>query len=237
MSKRALRPRTSRPSYAALFEDEDGAGPSHLPGRDADDDSESDFQIPDAASSVEDPDEEDGSASDDALAHQSDSDMQDIIQTTVITSKSSGRTRKSPSKPHAPAGTILLGSGLSRNAGGKRVYALPTPSVNHRHRAVPLFIRTGQVERLIKEPKSIFEPLQIVPTNNFTSEHNVTYRLSKSWGYNIGPGPLWDLAEDRACFKEELEVEDNEMHTEATRRPQVYSDISVQDGWKILDER
>ena len=73
-------------------------------------------------------------------------------------------------------------------------------------------------------------------TNNFTHNAKVTDRVNKSWGYNVGCGPLWDLVEDRGWYKEALEgVPD--MDTEANRRPKVYKNINVKGGWEILDEK
>ena len=42
-------------------------------------------------------------------------------------------------------------------------------------------------------------------------------------------GPLWDLAEERRCYKEAITTGNN-TDTEAKRRPRVYRDIRVQDG-------
>ena len=46
-------------------------------------------------------------------------------------------------------------------------------------------------------------------------------------------GPLWDLAEERRCYKEAITTGNN-TDTEAKRRPRVYHDIRVQVGWEIM---
>ncbi|EGN95834.1 hypothetical protein SERLA73DRAFT_13040, partial [Serpula lacrymans var. lacrymans S7.3] len=114
-----------------------------------------------------------------------------------------------------------------------KMYALPTPSIHHRHRAVPVYFPNTKVERLESLPP-LFGPTKIVATNNFTSNTTVTERLSKAWGYNVGAGPLWDLMEDRSSFKEAADVE-GETQSERNRRPRVYQHVCVKEGWEILD--
>ena len=46
-------------------------------------------------------------------------------------------------------------------------------------------------------------------------------------------GPLCDLAEARGWYKEAITTGNN-TDTEAKRRPRVYHDIRVQDGWEIM---
>lgn len=127
---------------------------------------------------------------------------------------------------------IGLPSGFSR-ASRRQMYVLPTPSVHHRHRAVPLFSPVGQVERLVAPP-ALFQPPKTTVTNNFTLNSSVSNRVNKAWGYNVGPGPLWELAEDRGWYKEALNTDDTDQK-ETTRRPRVYNDVSVQGGWEILN--
>jgi transcription factor C subunit 6 len=127
----------------------------------------------------------------------------------------------------------ISGPSLSRTS-KRQQYVLPTPSVHHRHRAVPLYSRAGRVERLASRP-SLFRASDVVMTNNFTHNAKVTDRVNKSWGYNVGSGPLSDLVEDRGWYKEAVEgVPD--MDTEANRRPRVYRNVSVKDGWEVLNE-
>ena len=148
-----------------------------------------------------------------------------------------GFTTTAPKKGKATVSIInkpsISGPSLSRSS-KRQQYTLPTPSVHHRHRAVPLYSRSGRVERLASHP-SLFRPYDVVMTNNFTHNAKVTDRVNKSWGYNVGWGPLWDLVEDRGWYKEAIEgVPD--IDTEANRRPKVYKEVQVKDGWEILNE-
>ena len=146
------------------------------------------------------------------------------------------KVKKGKSKATASAVTkpSVIGPTLSRTS-GRQQYILPTPSVHHRHRAVPLYSRTGRVERLASRP-SLFQSYDVVMTNNFTQNAKVTDRVNKSWGYNVGWGPLWDLVEDRGWYKEAAEgVPD--MDIEGNRRPKVYRDLDVKSCWENLSER
>ena len=138
---------------------------------------------------------------------------------------------ESPSKPPS---VVQLAPGLSRPS-HRQMYSLPTPSLHHRHRAVPLFPRPGQVERL-ESPPPLFGPTSTVPTNSFTHDQRVTERANKAWGYNVGSGPLWDLTEDRGWYKEAL-PDENEVGREINRRPRIYAGLRVVDGWAILSAR
>ncbi|KAG2154101.1 hypothetical protein DEU56DRAFT_773050 [Suillus clintonianus] len=115
-----------------------------------------------------------------------------------------------------------------------KMYVLPNPSVHHRHRAMPVFLRKENVERL-DAPPTLFTTPDIVPTNSMTSEQILTDRISKAWGYNVGPGPVWNIMEDRSCFKEALEGEEN-SENESCRRPRVHQGVEVKSGWTRLNE-
>ncbi|KAG1734326.1 hypothetical protein EDB19DRAFT_1896481 [Suillus lakei] len=106
--------------------------------------------------------------------------------------------------------------------------------VHHRHRAMPVFLRKEKVERL-DAPPTLFNPPNVVPTNSMTSEQILTDRISKAWGYNVGPGPVWNIMEDRSCFKEALEGEENSTN-ESCRRPRVHQGVGVKSGWTRLNE-
>ncbi|KAF8641671.1 hypothetical protein AX16_009848, partial [Volvariella volvacea WC 439] len=77
--------------------------------------------------------------------------------------------------------------------------------------------------------------------NSITKSARITDRVNKSWGYNVGNGPLWQLVEDRGWYKEANT--DNGIggddatereESEAQRRPRVYADVVVKDGWEVL---
>ncbi|KAG5644404.1 hypothetical protein DXG03_008571 [Asterophora parasitica] len=62
---------------------------------------------------------------------------------------------------------------------------------------------------------------------------DVTDRVNKSWGYNVGAGPLWEMVEDRGWYKEAVE-DVPDMDRDANRRPKVYKNIRVKEGWEVL---
>ena len=113
-----------------------------------------------------------------------------------------------------------------------KVYTLPSPSAHHRHRAIPACFRKEMVERL-EEPPSLFKKPHIVPTNSMTSDHSLVDRVSKSWGFNVGAGPVWQIMEDRSCYKESIGSGDG-SEKESFRRPRVYQNVSVRPGWEVL---
>jgi transcription factor C subunit 6 len=109
------------------------------------------------------------------------------------------------------------------------MYAHPVPSVNHRHRALPLYIRSGRVERLSASPK-LFEEPQVVMTNSYTSTRAVLNRTARAMSYNVGAGPIWDMLEDRAWFKESTDCE-----LEETRRPLVHQNVPVNASCELIN--
>jgi len=110
---------------------------------------------------------------------------------------------------------------------------LTIPNVDHRHRAIPLYRREGRVERL-KQPAELFKSPSIMLTNGLKHD-SVMKRLNKAWGHNAGPGPLWEMVEDRSWFKE-AETIGKGGDTEAKRRPLVHQDVRVKNSWKVLTE-
>ncbi len=243
---RQLRPRKNKPSYAALFavdedEDEPRAGPSSIPRTFVEDevDSESDFEPERKENSVaEEPlQDEDEDEDEDAIGEID--DEEDVVE--VVKPRTLKRKRKSSPQPAVPKPKAKLKIKTDTSAkvivgpkGSKRQnYVLPTPSVNHRHRAVPLYSREGRVERLTAPPTLFSRPATTL-TNGFTVNSKVTDRVNKAWGYNVGPGPLWELAEDRAWYKEALTTGDS-VDIEFMRRPRVYSDVGLPNGWEILN--
>ncbi|KAI6007138.1 hypothetical protein EDD15DRAFT_2395168 [Pisolithus albus] len=106
-------------------------------------------------------------------------------------------------------------------------------SAHHRHRAIPIYRRKDQVERLDRPPVLFNEP-KITFTNSMTVDQPLTERVGKAWGYNVGPGPVWELLEDRSCFKESVRSS-WDPRQEASRRPRVYQGLSVRPGWTVLD--
>ncbi|KAF6763682.1 hypothetical protein DFP72DRAFT_480903 [Ephemerocybe angulata] len=236
---RALRPRKSQPNYAALagFPDDNAeAGPSMIIESG---DSESDF-APEAKVGEEEEEEEDDELGDeDAIGEDDDENFEEeeVVEkpkkraTAASTTSAKGKA-KAPPKKAAPK-SILAGAGLPRTS-RRQNYMLPTPSVHHRHRATPLFSRPGSVERLVSRP-SLFGPIETTLTNAFTHGPRVTDRVNKAWGFNVGSGPIWQIAEDRRWFKE-AKASGKDVDTEAKRRPRVYTEVRVKSSWKILEK-
>ncbi|KAJ6620827.1 hypothetical protein B0H10DRAFT_2020767 [Mycena sp. CBHHK59/15] len=254
---RQLRPRKSKPTYdtsALAFGGEGGDGqPAAGPSRKAlaldEGDSGSDFSPEkDAGESRVDPEEDEMSLDasgddepfelDDGLTLADDSIALSAAK-PLAASKAAGSS-KPKAKINTKAKKIVsdvvmpsLGSGAGIARTSKRqIYVLPTPSVHHRHRAVPLYTRAGRVERLAVKPV-LFGPLATTPTNNFTHNLTVINRVNKGWGFNVGSGPLWDLVEDRGWYKEAL-VTHGDVQIEANRRPITHRAVRVKPGWAIL---
>lgn len=91
------------------------------------------------------------------------------------------------------------------------------------------------VERLDELP-SLFKEPHIVPTNSMTADPALTDRVSKSWGFNVGAGPVWQIMEDRSCYKESIGSGAG-AEKESSRRPRVYQNISVRPGWEVLSNQ
>ncbi|KAJ6509010.1 hypothetical protein C8R45DRAFT_969593 [Mycena sanguinolenta] len=252
---RALRPRKSQPSYTVAFaedcddgeEDEPVAGPSRKRRVIVDeDDSESDF-APEKEASRADPDEgphsDPGSEVDESL------DADDLAladdDSVAVPATKSRPGAKGPSKPRtkgppkakkvvseaAAMPSLGSGSGIARTS-KRQIYILPTPSVHHRHKAVPLYSSTARVERLAAKPL-LFGPPVTAPTNNFTHSPAVISRANRAWGFNVGAGPLWDMVEDRGWYKEAL-VANGDIQTDANRRPVTHHGVRVKPGFQIL---
>lgn len=229
---RQLRPRKSRPSYAALAgsdgdNDNAIAGPSNQTF-DESGDSGSDFALEKG---------KDDGIGDDEDAMVEDIAGDDFVPEASVSSKPSKRAvNKGKRKAKkATTSTILTPAASLPRTSRRQMHMLPTPSVHHRHRATPLFSRAGFVERLISPP-SLFGPAKVTLTNAFTHSPQVTDRVNKAWGYNVGPGPLWQLVEDRRWFKEAITT-GKDVDCEHNRRPRVYSDIPAKNGWKVIDKR
>lgn len=222
---RELRQRTSRPNYAALFryEDEDGAGPSNaVPTFDEEMDSGSDF-TPEAVdeqeqdAEAEDDDEDGVSEIHSIRSLQYPSDREE----SVLSLRAAKSTRKVGKR------SVTLAPGISLN---RQTASNIIPSLHHRHRAVPIHQRHGKVERLKSAPRLFSQP-EIVPTKGWSSDDTVSGRVNKAWGYNVGPGPIWEILEDRAWFKESGETE---QENEGVRRPKVHQSARLVGDLEVI---
>ncbi|KAH8106919.1 hypothetical protein BXZ70DRAFT_915612 [Cristinia sonorae] len=222
----SLRKRTSRPNYAALadiegLEDEDepsAAEPFNITGpQEEDDASGSDFA----------PDQPDGDE---------DAEGEDEIEEVPDDVENGDAFEDMPSDNDEFPEVGTPDNARVMRASKKRKKPIPKgvtiPNVHHRHRAIPIFHREDQIERLGKRPRLFGEP-EIVPTNSWSFNDGITNnRVSKALGFNVGPGPLWELLEDRAWFKESFDHID--QMDEAYRRPRVHEDVQIPIGWEIL---
>ena len=218
---RQLRSRASRPNYAALFQyddaEDEGAGTSKRPTIDDEGDSGSDFapdEGPDQAAEEEDEDFADADAEADEDVPVEAPSREGSM---VLVSNAGQPARAAISTPKAKSMPGL--SSKPKN------YVLP--SVHHRHRAVPLFDRPGPVERLLQRPAP-FGTLRISSTNSWSVNPIVLERISKAWGFNVGPGPLWELLEDRAWFKESMSSGGEDTAVEKSRRPRVHEGVRIE---------
>ncbi|KAF9450261.1 hypothetical protein P691DRAFT_774066 [Macrolepiota fuliginosa MF-IS2] len=252
---RQLRPRKSKPSYALMagFDLSDksneldaGPGPS-ASGMDLDDGSSGSEFSPendeDATEQMQqDADDDDELIQEDDVDERVDDlepeqrqpmnliDDADVGSVRVVqsasTSKGKGKAKAVVKKGNAHP---TLATGLTRTR--RQMYTLPTPSVHHRHRAVPLYRRDGRVERL-RQPAELFKEPTVMMTNSVISG-KVMERVNKAWGYNAGTGPLWEMAEDRGWFKESKRP-GNDGDADAQRRPLVHHNVRVKNDWQIL---
>lgn len=241
---RQLRPRKSQPNYAALAsletDDENElsrAGPStrtkSKPVYVDDGESESDFELQgdekaeNVQESGEEDDEEDNE--DDEIDEIDDEDE-------ALVEKKGGKAKSTPLKLRKPTARWKgKESATSTPKTSTKKKSSSTPSIHHRHRAVPLYTPIERVERLTTRPK-LFSPPSITLTNGYTTNTKISDRVSKSWGFNVGAGPLWDLAEDRGWYKEAITT-GSDTETEAKRRPRVYTLVGVKEGWEILNKK
>lgn len=221
---RTLRARKSLPNYASIVgieDDANEAGPSTLA---LDDSSGSDF-----TPETETKSRKSQGVDVDEGGELSDEELPEVLATAPSRVKSRGRVRKGKGPISVVKSTIPKPTTLSGNF-RRQMYILPTPSVHHRHRAVPLYSVPGRVERLVSRP-NLFSTSEVVLTNNFTMNATIIDRLNKAWGYNVGSGPMWELVEDRGWFKEAQGL----MESERNRRPKVHENVSVLNGWTFLD--
>jgi transcription factor C subunit 6 len=242
---RQLRARTSRPNYASLAaigdeEDSTTSLPKSSFDEDADSGSDRDF-APDKLS--EDAPEDLQNDSEDLL-EVDEEEAEEVLKrdkTPSTTAKSrpishlpSITGARSSNKPPPKSQSKQASTSKMSTPRAAKINALPNPSVHHRHRAMPVFLRKEKVERL-DAPPTLFNPPKIVSTNSMTSEQFLTDRISKAWNFNVGPGPVWNIMEDRSYFKEALEGEDDSM-TESFRRPRVHQSVELKPGWTKVNE-
>ena len=144
-------------------------------------------------------------------------------------SRATPQVRKAKSKSQGPTTRSRKSVPVGLSKPTKSV-----PATHHRHRPPPLFRRDAQVERLLSPP-TLFQSFTTVPTNSFTSSVRTMKRLERSWGRNVGPGPVHELLEDRAWFKEA--TPEAAVTSEAGRRPVVYDSVKLDGKYQAISER
>jgi transcription factor C subunit 6 len=175
---RNLRPKT-RPSYpTSLAHDDDldaAAGPSNLNAveEDSDNDDGSDFSPEDVqfrGPHTSTPQGDIGIMSTNGGVSQA------VLSKRSI--KAKGKGKSNVDRAQAPLETASIST--PQRLSNRQMYALPTPSVHHRHQAVALFTHAKRVERL-DNPPQLFGPAKTTFTNNFTYNATVTDRVNKAW--------------------------------------------------------
>ena len=96
--------------------------------------------------------------------------------------------------------------------------------MHHRHRSVGVYRKEGKVERLARPP-ALFELGATVLTNAWAARDVNSFWVNRSWGYNVGPGPLWELAED--CGWLRLEAVSTNRTVEKEIRPRVHEGVAL----------
>ncbi|KAG8758062.1 hypothetical protein FRC14_000856 [Serendipita sp. 396] len=217
------RPRRARPSYAGYFR----ANISDKESITSDNDVQSEIVDGSSSSNIE--------------------DVEDAEEALVLLDDDGDLQVSNPVASGAP-GPVAGNGGQSRTRNSKRRHSRQNKSFVHDTQGlqtVPQPQRLGQSARNIKpkehryRPDSIwssksdtlrlsrrpqpFNPPFLVPTAS-TSDPRIAYRVKKSWMYSVGPGPCWELIEDRGFFKEEYIG--TMAGTGRITRPLVYSETS-----------
>jgi transcription factor C subunit 6 len=161
--------------------------------------------------------------------------MADDASDTGSIAFGTGPATASTHRADAQRGHLQLAPGLVRSS-TRQMYARPVPSMHHRHRSVPLHYRASPVERLTAPPCALGPDPPVIPTTSGTGHPVVLDRTARAWAVNVGPGPLWEVAEDRAWFKE-AELEGENLHAEDKRRPKMYADVALVMDWQVLDAK
>lgn len=237
---RELRPRRkSRASYSQLdIESSSNAGPSRA--QILDEENNGNDLVPQGTSTRNEDNNDDDDDSDfDMDAHEPVARTLNTGPSSISKSPSSKRPKlaktalPSTSKPPQTVTATPMPPPQVPPRRTTKMYTLPNPSAHHRHRAIPVYHRTEDVERLEHAP-ALFEEPKIAFTKSMTASQSLTDRIGKAWGYSVGPGPVWDILEDRTCFKESVRWKDD-PRKEASRRPRVYTNLLVLPGWQVLD--
>ena len=112
---------------------------------------------------------------------------------------------------------------------------ISVPPQDHRYRAAPFYRTPTRVERLAAPPLPCSSG-EILFTPNWTSDPVITDRINRAHVYNVGPGPVWELIEDRSWWKESITGRADEG-SETCRRPRVYESLNVSPNFDVIDRK
>ncbi|EJD53223.1 hypothetical protein AURDEDRAFT_180776 [Auricularia subglabra TFB-10046 SS5] len=231
-----LRARGQRKSYAEAFAPLYDAE-SDAPAEVRDGDSGSDFEPAAAAAEEADADapEPEDDDDDDELELDDEEDGDSVRDAAPMTSSRYTKgSRSSRSKAtQRPITGLPTAVSLARVRGLKPSGPTASAFANHRFRPWSTFRRDGRVLRLAVRPEP-FQPPSTTLSNPIMAESLITRRLNRLLANNVGPGPLWELLEDCAWWKESKEPPDGNW-TEAFLRPTVHKELKLStESWDIL---
>lgn len=210
--RRSLRPRTSKIDYSTLINSDDEVLQTEEDGEEF---------SPDVAGSS---DVHEHASASDSPVNDNEDDDEDLGEEAIISKGEGSSQTKLPQKRHHSAEKGNAPSRRRRTEGGLH---------DQRSRTAPLFLRRAQVERLLEAPEP-FKPSRIGAANSWNSDEAIADKFSRAVALNIGRGPVWELLEDRSWWKESVNVLNDEVETEALRRPRVHQTVRVSPNLQVL---
>jgi transcription factor C subunit 6 len=102
------------------------------------------------------------------------------------------------------------------------------PSADQRYRSFPPFLAQTSVERLAQEPQPLTQSTT-THTRNGSDDGNIADKVARAWAKNFGPGPTWELMEDRSWFKESYQDPNRFI-----QRPLVHYSLEDATSWQEI---
>lgn len=143
------------------------------------------------------------------------------------------KSRKQGTKPAATVDASTSTPGIQNLLSVSRPHrsgvsvAPNLPSKDHRHRPHGLWAPPSDVYRLLSPPTP-FSESKVIRT--YSADHPaVMQRVKKAWANIYGTGPVWELLEDRAFFKEEWTGYDLSSRKGRKLRPVVFPTVRAQE--------
>ena len=226
------RPKRNRPSYAEIFQpifsDEEETVANVVGGSDSEAGSAFDpIVVAEGKNAAESPSDEEL----DGLVHEENSESVISIDDGPVLSEGP-KSRKRGAKSAAALNATTLTPGTQNLLSVSRphrpgINAAPNlPSKDHRHRPNGLWAPPSDVYRLLAPPNPLSQS-ELVRTN--PADHpSVMQRIKKAWAHSSGTGPVWELLEDRAFFKEEWVDYDLSSRKGRKPRPVVFPTVRAQ---------